>query len=454
MHTVGVDIGTTTIGYVVVAASGSQISFSNSRPHRAALPSLPDGCQDVDILFNSVTDILAELQQEWGYPSTIGISGQMHGILYLNRAGEACSPLYTWLYEGALPYIDEIAARSGYALSVGYGLATHYANQQQDKVPPEAVGLCTIMDYVVMKLGGLGSPVSDPTCAASIGIYDIEAYRFDRGALRELGIDASWVPSVIASASPLAETAEKTTIVAPIGDNQASYLGACLFDHKRAGDAASDDQPLLLNIGTSAQIAQSHDQYATGANRAIEWRPLIEGRYLVVGSVLCGGKTLEVLAHFYADIYRAYTGAYPQDIYAPLHRLQENSPHFVPETPLAIDTCFAGSRANPSQRGTIRQIGIHNLRADEVTYGAMEGIIDELYGLWQQCALPPPSRVIGSGNALRANPLLQRLASTRWGVTLRLAANDEEAAVGAAFIAQLALDTRREKGISLQIPYT
>lgn len=451
MRVAGVDIGTTSIGYAVRDTIVEQPIAVHSFAHHAALPAPHDTCQDVARLYRGVVGCIENITKEWKGVTAITITGQMHGILYIDRDGNACSPLYTWLYDGAAPYRAEIAAKSGYTIPAGYGIATHYANMQENRVPKGACGFCTIMDYVVMKLRGERVAITDPTCAASLGLYHTQTQKFDYPAAEKLGIAPRWLPQLTASASLVGKMNGTVGITAPIGDNQASYIGTALSlreqKHRDAVRGVASHAAVirngaaLLNIGTGAQIAQPTATYKESTNRAIEWRPLLGDTYLMVGSTLSGGKALEVCAQYYIDIYRQY-GTEPMDkarIYDGITRFQRANPDFTPHEPLSIDTRFSGSRNDPAARGSIGGIGLRNLGFGEVLYGIMDGIVSELHALWHQCHLPPPRALIGSGNALRNNPFLQRLAALRWETPLHLTQVREESAIGATYIAEMAM---------------
>ena len=86
-------------------------------------------------------------------PKLIGVTGQQHGILYLDGRGEAVSPLYTWQdgrggrrYRGEESYADWIRRETGCQVSPGYGLVTHFWLAQNGQIPERAAILCTICD--------------------------------------------------------------------------------------------------------------------------------------------------------------------------------------------------------------------------------------------------------------------------------------------------------------------
>lgn len=82
-------------------------------------------------------------------------------------------------------------------------------------------------------------------------------------------------------------------VTTAIGDNQASFLGA----------VGNENGTLLVNIGTGGQISVLSDQYF--AEDGIEARPFLDGKYLLVGASLCGGKSLcfagRIITNLFAD---------------------------------------------------------------------------------------------------------------------------------------------------------
>ena len=76
---------------------------------------------------------MRQLQQEHPDIGGIGVTGQMHGILYLDELGRAVSPLYTWQDQRGAErltqqtYAERLSELTGYTLSTGYGVVTHFS---------------------------------------------------------------------------------------------------------------------------------------------------------------------------------------------------------------------------------------------------------------------------------------------------------------------------------------
>ena len=123
------------------------------------------------------------------------------------------------------------------------------------------------------------------------------------------------------------------------------------------------------------------------------------------------------------------------------------------ETSLIVNTQFQGTRENPEERGSILNISEDNFTPGGLIVGVLQGISRELYDMYsaiqaetgEQGPLPADSEsetgdkravIIGSGNGLRRNPLLQRIIEEMFDAQLAISDLEEEAACGAAWAAE------------------
>ena len=247
MDHLGLDLGTTTISAAVLDADG-RLLCTRTVPGGAAIAGQPwERKQDARGIEHAALSLLDGLLQEFPDIGCVGLTGQMHGIVYVDAAGQLLSPLYTWQDEtGAQPGPDgkstaaRLTARTGYPLASGYGLVTLACHQAAGTIPDGAAAVCTIADYLAMRLSGRTAPRLTPSMAASLGLFD--GTDFDRKAVRRAGLPEQLLPEV-------SEKAElgggRLHIFAALGDNQASFLGA--------GQGRLDAP--LVNIGTGSQFS-------------------------------------------------------------------------------------------------------------------------------------------------------------------------------------------------------
>lgn len=373
MKTLGLDIGTTTISAVVLE-NGAELD-SLTLPNGGFLT----GCapweriqdplairapvmQAVEALFACYPDIRA-----------IGVTGQMHGIVYLDASGAPVSPLYTWQDgrgeqpRGGQTYAGYLSGLTGYPLATGHGLVTHFYNQEHGLVPENAAVLCTIHDYAAMSLCGLCAPCTDAGDAASLGMFDLRAGAFDRKALELAGIDAALLPRVAAEPY-LGSYQGRTDVFTAIGDNQASFLGA----------TGGDTNAMLVNVGTGSQFSVYVPEYMQCPG--LETRPFPGGGYLLVGASLCGGRAYALLERFFRETARML-GIERESCYDDMERLLESAPE--PAEPLRVLPLFQGTRQAPELRGRVSGISAENFTPQHLLWGMMHGMADELHEMYR-----------------------------------------------------------------------
>jgi len=428
---IGLDIGTTSIcGVVVNMRTGAVDSVTRSNDSWIPSKRGRERMQDPAKIMRKVRLVLSELLAVHKEVAGIGVTGQMHGIVYTGKDGNAVSPLYTWqdargglpYRRGTMSYAEELSKETGYALAPGYGIVTHWYNLKNGLVPKKARSFCTIHDYVVMQLSGGKFPVIDPTDAASLGAFDLKRNVFDRKALANARIGSGLLPEVVPCGTH-AGSFRAIPVYSALGDNQASFLGS----------VRNIDRTLLVNIGTGGQVSA----YTKGlvSIDGLDVRPFPGGGYILVGPLLCGGKAYAMLEKFFrrtAGFFSLSSGN--TDFYACMNAI--DYPALAEK--LDIDTRFAGTRQNAALRGVINGISMENFTPEHLVAGFLDGITSELYNFYLMMPGSVRSSItslVGAGNGLRRNKLLCRIISSRFGHRMQIPVHREEASVGAALTA-------------------
>ncbi|HOU10119.1 MAG TPA: FGGY family carbohydrate kinase [Clostridiales bacterium] len=431
MRIIGLDVGTTTVCAAVIDAGSGEMLRSVTRPNAAALTSVYpfERIQDPAVILGLCEKMAGSLIGEYGPIAAIGVTGQMHGIVYLDRRGDAVSPLHYWQDEsGNEPYRNSTYAAylsgvTGYKMASGFGGTTFFYHTVNNRVPQGATVFCTIHDYVAMKLAGAAVPLSHVSDAASFGLFDLDRGGFDRAAAAKAGLDDAFFPQVTDRFEILGEYRGIPVTVA-VGDNQASYLG-CVRD---------TGESVLVNIGTGGQVSYLTESPAPVSG--LEIRPCYTGHYLAVGSSLCGGRAFALLENFLRESAALVTGGPACSAYPAIDRyLAENPP---PADALDVSTKFSGTRENPGERGFIKNIGTGNFTPGHLIWGVLGGICGELLEMYRAGGAAGHTKLVGSGNGLRKNPALQKLFAERFALPLLIPRHSEEAAFGAALTAMAA----------------
>jgi sedoheptulokinase len=448
MYAIGIDIGTTSICAAALECGAARIVDTAAAPNNSYISAGRfESVQDPRVILNAVVSVLEKLCRDYNPVKVIGISCQMHGIVYVDAHGNAVSPLYTWqdgrgdlMAPDGGTYADELGKLTGYAgLATGFGTVTHYYNVKNRIVPPSAAWFCTIGDYIAMKLTGDAARKTHASSAASFALYNMADNCFDVGAITKAGMDPALFPAAEAGCglfgvtrgaiyddegAMLTDGVDAGTAVSfCIGDNQAGFLGA----------VAQPESSVLLNVGTGGQISVSGAGLKNGPG--LEVRPLFGDRFLQVGATLCAGRAYAELERFFSSVLRM-AGAETRGhdaLYEAMGRMLENNGL---DDPLAVSVKFSGTRDEPNLRGSITNIGLDNFTPAHLASGFLNGIANEFYELYKHMdGAGKRSLLIGSGNGIRKNAYLRKTLAERFKMPILIPKHIEEAAYGCALFA-------------------
>ena len=145
MYILGLDIGTTSIcGLVIDAQSGETVDCITVPNNTFLMQSPDDRRQDPHAILSICLNLVDTLCSRHAGIRSIGVTGQMHGILYDDQSGNTLSPLYTWQdtcgeqrNAQGVRYAEQLSSLTGYAMASGFGgsiltkilngITTHYS---------------------------------------------------------------------------------------------------------------------------------------------------------------------------------------------------------------------------------------------------------------------------------------------------------------------------------------
>ncbi len=434
----GIDVGTTKIAAVVADGEG-RIEAAVSRTHGVGVPTQEGRAeQDAGVLLDKTWAVVRELpdalrQRVRG----IGVTGQMHGVVLLDAGHTPVTPLVTWQDGRCLEdetFLDALYETTGHRLHTGYGLATLAWMQRHHQRPAEAVAASTIQDLVVAHLCSLPRPVTDPSDAASWGLFDLQRSSWDAAALDASGLPVSILPAIrpfgsVAGGIDHERAAQLglspgLPVHVAIGDLHASLL-ATLRDPE-------DDIALTLGTGGQATVITADPIDAGALRPTCKYWPYPGGRFAIVAASLSGGAAWAWLV----DSMRSWLddqnveGLSREELFDQINTLGLDA-----SSELVVHSHFLGERHDPSLRGSIDGLTLSNFSVGALARGLARSIVLNLRNMLPPEALEHRKRLVGSGNALRRAPLLQQMAEEVFGLPLTLVDGREEAATGAALLA-------------------
>ena len=465
----GLDIGTTTLTALVLDAACGQVVAVRTVGNACEVTDAADRRRgrsewDAGGMIALAQEVIREVVAAGGPVEGLGVTGQMHGMLLVDRDERPLGPFVGWqdrrgleaLAGTAGSYVERMRAATesvgtpmcGCRPHTGYLGTTLFWMAAQGALPSMPFTVSFLPDYAVAVLTG-ARPVTDATDAAGSGLFDVANRRWDTGLLRELELPAAVLPEVRPSGSRaggLTRAAAVATglpeglpVYVACGDNQASF----------AGSVGDYDASLLVNVGTGGQVSA----YATraAATGGLEARPYMDGGTLLVGAGLVGGRSYAWLRGVFREVGQAFYGARgDEDLYEAMNRLAAAVP--PGSEGLRCEPLFTGTRQAPDRRGVWDGVGTANFTPGHMARALLEGTsaqFQAMYGEMEGLGAGGRSRLVGAGNGIRKNPLLREILEGTFGMPMAIPAHTEEAAFGAALLAAVgdgAFGSIREAG--------
>ena len=292
--------------------------------------------------------------------------------------------------------------------------------------PQSELAFGTIDSWLVWKLTGGATHVTDVTNASRTMLLDLASGEWDDELLALFGVDRAVLPEVVASSGVAAEASflGVTLPVAGIaGDQQAALFGQGCFAPGDAKATYGTGTFVLVNLGEHA--GPPADGLLTTAAAVAPGAP---PAFAAEGSVLVGGAAMQWLRDGLGVIESA----------AESERLAESvestgGVHFVPAL-----TGLGSPQWRPDARGLICGITRGTTRAHLVR-AALEAIAHQVADVLD--ALPLDVGVLRADGGATANRFLMQLQADLIGSPVEVAADAEATAIGAAALAGLAVGT-------------
>jgi sedoheptulokinase len=440
-YAAGIDLGTTNLELILANLENFRITERYSAPVRRIASDNPYAFeQDAAGIVASVRELLGKVKMPL---SSVGITGQVHGIVYTDEALRPLSPFYCWLdrrgaepWNGATPQAA-LEEKTGFRLPVGYGLLTHYANRLFGRVPGAARRLMGITELVAGNLTGAPLSKTDDSILASFGGWDpvggyrkallTEALSPDCPAFLEAAPHFSVAGNLASGFCPGGGGAP---VAYPVGDNQAGVFGA-LPRPEEAG---------LISIGTSGQISFFSKNAVCPAG--MELRPYLGKGCIQVGATLTAGKSYEALASLIKEIIYASGNRIEDEA---VFTLMKQAAGAERETSLVFETTLNGTRRDTAKRGAIMGISLDNFKLGGLVLSTVDGIVRELADFTKQSGVSFDGikYVAVTGNAPRKNGLFLEAVRRQFNREVRVPGFDG-AGFGAAVIGAAAAGLIRD----------
>ena len=435
---VGIDLGTQSVRCVVLADDGHVRGLAQ-REYPILTPRVGWAEQEPQTWWRETCQAVRQAIHQAAVPpaeiAAVGLSGQMHGTVCLDREGNPVRPAIIWADGRSARDVDELLAEIGRErlaaltanpIAAGFMAATArwLLRHEKDTIWRASV-LVLPKDYIRLRL--TRRIATDPSDAASTLLFDVVNWRWSEEMARLVGLDPGLLPRVVPSHEPCGAVTRHaardtgipagTPVVTGGGDQPVSALG----------NAVIAPGALLVTVGTGGQLfsvleTPSYDPQL----RTHTFCHVVPGRWYAMGAMLSAGLCLRWLRDkvFRGTDYDALAAAAGEVepgaeglLFLP-YLLGERTPHLDADA----RGVFFGLALRHDHRHMVRAV--------------MEGVAFALRdGLEVLRSLGVDARVLLAAGGGSRNPLWRQILADVLAAPLAPIQTREPAACGAAILA-------------------
>jgi xylulokinase len=366
----------------------------------------------------------------------IGLTGQMHGLVLLDEAGQVLRPAILWNDQRTQRQCDEIHERIGrerfiqitgnVALTGFTAPKILWVKENEPDVYAKARHVLLPKDYIRYRL--TGQYALDKADGAGTVLFDLRSRNWSSEVLEALGIPASWMPQtfegpeltgqVTADAASVTGLKPGTPVAAGGGDQAAQAVGV----------GAVEPGVVALTIGTSGVVfATTPSALIEPQGRLHAFCHAVPDRWHFMGVMLSAAGSLQ----WYRDTLA------PHMSFDELLKEAESIP--AGSEGLQFLPYLSGERTphpDPLARGAFIGLTLRHSRA-HMTHAVLEGVafgLKDSFRLIQDAGLGAITQVRASGGGTKGALWRQILASVL-EAELVTVNTTEGAAYGAALLA-------------------
>lgn len=435
----GIDTSTTSSKALLIDARGEVIAVA-STPHTLQTPKPLWSEQNPSEWWAAVSASIKSVLEKAGVGgeriAAIGLTGQMHGLVLLDEAGNVLRPAILWNDQRTQSQCDEIHQRIGkekfiqitgnVALAGFTAPKILWVKENEPDIFLKAKHVLLPKDYIRFKLSG--EYAMDKADGAGTVLFDLKLRDWSVEVLDALGIDASWMPRtfegteftgyVTQEAASITGLKAGTPIAAGGGDQAAQAVGVGAVEPGIVG----------LTVGTSGVIfATTPSALVEPEGRLHAFCHAVPGMWHFMGVMLSAAGSLQ----WYRDALA------PDMSFDDL--VQEAESASAGCEGLLFLPYLSGERTpypDPLARGAFVGLTLRHSRA-HMTRAVLEGVafgLKDSFTLIQNAGLGKITQVRASGGGTKGALWRQILASVL-EAELVTVNTSEGAAFGAALLA-------------------
>ncbi len=447
-YLLGIDLGTSGTKTVLFNQNGEGIC-SATVEYPMSQPKNGWAEQDPADWYNAAVETIRTVLSRSGVDPedvvSMGISGQMHGLVMLDEKNQVIRPSIIWCDQRTARECEEITEKVGYENMIRITANPALTGFTLSKImwvrkhEPENYARCRHIllpkDYVrFMLTGDFATEVSD---ASGMQLLDVPNRCWSQELLDLLDIDGSMLAKVYescevtghisAEASKITGLSEKTLVVGGAGDNAAAAVGTGVVEDGKA----------FTTIGTSGVVFAHTDHLAIDPKgRVHTFCCAVPGAWHVMGVTQAAGLSLKWFRDNFCQAEKTAAEAMGVDSYDLLNKEVAQSP--IGANKLLYAPYLMGERTphlDADCRGMFFGLNAMHTRRD-LLRAVMEGVtyaLNDCLSVLKGMGVAPETMLACGGGG--KSPLWRQMLADVMNCPVATTVNTEGPALGVAILA-------------------
>ncbi len=434
----GIDLGTSTLKVLVVDEKGKTIALAQA-PYEVHFEKNFYAEQDPNDWILALETALGQIKDKCDLSKVIaiGFSGQMHGIVAIDRKLNLLRKSIIWMDQRTSIESKEIKEILGDELIrtellnkpvAGVLLCSLYWLKKHEKESYDSIyKILSPKDYLRFYMTGeICTEQSDASATLAFAIKD---KRWSSKVLNRLGLDENKFAEVSKSHESAGKLRKEFAKKFGFSDNVFIALGGGDSAMQLLGNGIIDEGKLAINIGTASQLASALNTPISDEKMRLQlWCHSADKRWYVQGGAMSGGVALK---WFKSNVLNDKQLTYSEiDKMAKEVKVGSNGLIFLPY--------LSGSRTpnlNPKARAVFFGLNMtHTYK--EMTRAIMEGVVYNLkqsYDILKNMGINSDVLIASGGGA--NGSLWRQIQADIFNLPVYTTGSEQEACLGAAIIA-------------------
>ncbi|MGI6664257.1 MAG: xylulokinase [Christensenellaceae bacterium] len=448
---IGIDVGTSGTKTILVSETGELIADSHatyaiSHPHNGWAEQNPEDWREA--VFFTLKEVVKKANAAKREIAGIGLSGQMHGLVMLNEAGEVLAPAIIWSDQRTeaqvaemktlLPEKEWLAITANPPIAAWTAAKILWMREHKPEVFAQCKHILLPKDYIRYVL--TGEFITDVSDASGMQLMDVKNRCWSELILDKLEIDINMLPRICESTEPAGKLLPK--VAAEVGLLETTIVAAGASDNAAAaiGMGVVEEGQAFVTVGTSAIIYTHLEEYVSIPQGQLHvCCAAVPGCWHTMGGPQAAGLSLNWFLDQFCLDYKIQAAEQGEDVFAVINeaveKIKSGSEHLI-YLPFLM-----GERTpnmDPNCRGVFFGLNTIHTQA-HLLRAIMEGIgysLADCNDILQACGTEVTQlRACGGGS--RSNIWMQILAALL-GCDITTLEKDEGPAFGAALLAGVA----------------